>query len=64
MLFCDESGKLISVILKELLVLEHVADSSRYGGLGPGGKRILSVGNGLIEFTLGGEGDLSDHVLG
>ena len=52
------------MLLEELLVLEHVSDSGGDGNLLPGLEGVLSVGNSLVELSLGGLGDLADDVLG
>ena len=40
------------------MVLEHVSDSGGDGNLLPGLEGVLSVGNSLVEISLGGLGDL------
>ena len=62
-LLCDQSGKLIRVLLEEVLVLEHVADAGGDGHLRPSAESIFGVCDSSVELTLGGEGNLGDSVL-
>ena len=59
----DESGELIRVLLEELLVLEHVADTLRDGNHRPRLESIFGVSDGLVELTLRREGNLGDDIL-
>lgn len=51
-LHCDESSKLILVILEELLVLEHIADTLRDRDHRPSLESIFGVSDGLVELAL------------
>ena len=59
----NERSELILVLLKQLLVLEHVADTCRDRRLRPGLERIFGVCHSFVELTLGREGHLSDDIL-
>ena len=52
-LLCDEPSKLILVFFKELLVLEHIADTLRDGRHRPRLESIFGVSDGLVELALG-----------
>ena len=52
-LHCDEPGKLILVLLDELLVLEHVADTLRDRGHRPRLESIFGVSDGIVELAFG-----------
>ena len=58
-----KTGKLILVLLQELLILQHVAHSLRDWHIPPRLKGILGVRNSRIELLLRGEGHLGDDIL-
>lgn len=60
----DFMAQSILVLLEELLILEHVADTGGDWNLLPGLEGVLSASNSLVELGLGGLWDLADNVLG
>ena len=52
------------ILLKKILVFEHVTDTGRYGNFLPGLEGIFGASDSLIEFSLSGFGDFGEYVLG
>ena len=64
MLLGDQGGELVFMVLQQLLILEHVANTLRDGRLGPGRESIFGIRHGRVELVLRREWHLGDNVLG
>mmetsp|Transcript_103693 Transcript_103693/g.143435 ORF Transcript_103693/g.143435 Transcript_103693/m.143435 type:complete len:366 (-) Transcript_103693:8-1105(-) len=62
-LMANKTLKFISIILDELLVLEHVSDFNGDRNILPGLESFLSVSDGFVELSIGRLRNLTDDIL-
>lgn len=60
----DHLADVVLVLLKQILVFEHVADTCGDRNLLPCLESIFGASDGLFEFSLSGLGHFGDDVLG
>lgn len=64
MLLGDHLANVVLIFLEQVLVLEHVSDTSGYGHFLPSLEGFFRASDRLIELGLRGLGDLGEHILG